>query len=101
MRPSHSKRLTRRGRRLSTAATALLLSLAASLGCNRDNTISGPARRSPAQIPNIGVTLGGHYITLAPGQSANIPISIERDIYDGSVVLVVKQSSGPPSGVTA
>ena len=60
-----------------------------------------PPSGSPAQRSNIGVTLGGHYITLAPGQSASIPVSIERDAYDGNVALVVKHSSGPPSGVTA
>ena len=98
MRPNHSKRLTRRGRRVAAAAAAVLVSLATSLGCNRDDTISGPPIGSPA----LGrVILGGHYITLAPGQSASVPISIERDTYDGNVALVVKQSSGPPSGVTA
>lgn len=103
MRPSLSKRLTRRRSRVATAAAAVLLGLSASVGCNRDNAsaISAPPSGPPAQRPRIGVTLGGQNITLAPGQSASIPISIDRDTYEGNVALVVRQSSGPPSGVTA
>jgi len=89
MRPNHGKRLTRRGRRVSRAAAAGLLSLAASFGC--DNFATNPAR-------GVNVALGNAALSMAPGQSTTVPIFVQRIGYGGPLLLSV---AGAPSGVTA
>lgn len=89
MRPSHSKRLTRQGRRVSTATAAVLLGLTASLGCDKypTNTARG-----------VNVALGNATLSMAPGQSTTVPIFVQRVGYEGPFLLSV---AGAPNGVTA
>ncbi|HSQ29835.1 MAG TPA: hypothetical protein VLN49_08295 [Gemmatimonadaceae bacterium] len=96
MRPSLTKHLIRRSVRVSVISAAVVVSLAASLGCNQDNAPSTPA--APQRQPRVYVVLGAGGISLTPGQSASVPFTVERDTYTGTMGLVV---SGLPPGVTA